>query len=45
MASPMHEVQRHGAKGLVSGIAKGLVGTVVKPAVGLLDIAEGVSTG
>lgn len=33
-----------GVEGLVSGFGKGLLGTVTKPAVGILDFATGVST-
>eukprot|EP01048_Picozoa_sp_COSAG05_P012808 COSAG05_NODE_1312_length_5217_cov_2.233685_6_plen_333_part_00 len=46
VTSPMIEMNRQGGtRGMIAGVAKGIAGTVVKPTVGLLDLAEGVSTG
>ena len=43
--SPMQEAGRDGIKGFVKGVGKGAIGAVVKPTVGLVDLAEELSTG
>ena len=51
ITTPIHEVQQHGGSAatagtaLLRGVGKGIVGAVVKPTVGIADLAEEVSTG
>lgn len=41
---PVKGVQQEGFEGLVKGIGRGVVGVVVKPAVGVLDFASQTAT-
>ena len=43
--APAQAVQKEGVWGLGKGVRKGLAGAVVKPAVGAMDLAEGLTTG
>ena len=43
--SPMQEATRDGFKGFVKGMGKGVIGAVVKPVAGVVDMAEELSTG
>jgi hypothetical protein len=45
VTAPAQAVQKQGFWGLGSGFRKGLTGAVVKPAVGAIDMAEGLTTG
>ena len=43
--NPYKESKKDGAKGFMRGMGKGLIGAVVKPTTGVLDLATDISTG
>ena len=45
VTAPAQAVRKDGIWGLGAGFAKGLTGAVVKPTVGAIDMAEGLTTG
>jgi hypothetical protein len=45
VTNPYKEGKKSGASGFMKGMGKGLVGAVVKPAAGVLDLASDVSSG
>ena len=45
VTNPYKEGKKSGASGFMKGVGKGLVGAVVKPAAGVLDLASDVSSG
>ena len=43
--NPYKESKKDGARGFMRGMGKGLIGAVVKPTTGVLDLATDISTG